>query len=139
MIFVDTSAWFAAFVPNDPNHLAAHTWLTQNSEQLLTTDYVLDELLTLLKMRREFSRAFHIGENLLDESISRLEWISTADVRAAWQVFSRFHDKKWSFTDCVSRVVMDRLGIQCAFAFDDHFRQFGTVNVVPVLELLKKG
>jgi predicted nucleic acid-binding protein len=45
-------------------------------------------------------------------------------------VFQRFHDKEWSFTDCTSRVVMQRLGIQRAFAFDDHFRQFGTVTVV---------
>lgn len=40
-------------------------------------------------------------------------------------------DKQWSFTDCTSRVVMERLGIQKVFAFDDHFRQFGTVTVVP--------
>ena len=27
MIFVDTSAWFAAFVPNDAHHAAARDWL----------------------------------------------------------------------------------------------------------------
>jgi hypothetical protein len=31
----------------------------------------------------------------------------------------------------IRRVVMERLGIQRAFAFDDHFRQFGNVSVVP--------
>ncbi len=49
----------------------------------------------------------------------------------AWEIFSRFRDNEWSFTDCVSRVVMGRLGISVAFAFDEHFRQFGTVSVVP--------
>lgn len=46
-------------------------------------------------------------------------------------MFSTYQDKGWSFTDCVSRVVMGRLGIDTALAFDEHFRQFGTVNVVP--------
>ena len=42
MIFVATGAWFAAFVPNDPDHRAANQWLTSNQEPLLTSDYVID-------------------------------------------------------------------------------------------------
>ena len=53
------------------------------------------------------------------------------DVREATAIFFRFDDKRWSFADCISRAVMQRLGIQHAFAFDEHFRQFGTVTVVP--------
>lgn len=49
MIFVDTSAWFAAIVPTDPNYPHAARWLAANSEPLLTTDYVIDETLTLLR------------------------------------------------------------------------------------------
>ena len=48
-----------------------------------------------------------------------------------WLAFSTFRDKDWSFTDCVSRVVMERLGITTEVAFDVHFRQFGNVAVVP--------
>jgi uncharacterized protein len=44
VIFVDTGAWFAAFVPNDADHVAADRWLSSNSEPLVTTDYILDEL-----------------------------------------------------------------------------------------------
>jgi hypothetical protein len=51
VIFVDTGAWFAAFVPKDADHSAARAWLAGNEAPLLTTDYVLDELLTLLRMR----------------------------------------------------------------------------------------
>lgn len=42
-----------------------------------------------------------------------------------------YGDKLWSFTDCVSLVVMRRLEVRQAFAFDEHFLQFGTVAVVP--------
>jgi predicted nucleic acid-binding protein len=52
-------------------------------------------------------------------------------VERAWVFFSTFQDKGWSFTVCVSRVVMERLSIATACAFDVHFRQFGTVAVVP--------
>jgi predicted nucleic acid-binding protein len=131
VIFVDIGAWFAAFVPNDPDHVAADAWLAQNTEPLVTTDYVVDELLTLLKIRREFQRALRLGTSLLAGTIAHLEWVTPGDVQAAWHVFRTYHDKASSFTDCVSRAVMQRLKIQTAFAFDDHFRQFGTVTVVP--------
>ena len=131
MIFVDTGAWFAAFVPNDPDHKAADKWLAVNTQPLVTTDYVVDELLTLLKVRGEFLRALKLGNSLLTESIAELHWVSPADALAAWDVYRRFADKGWSFTDCVSRVVMDHLAIDTAFAFDEHFRQFGTVTGEP--------
>lgn len=132
MIFVDTGAWFAAFVPNDADHATADAWLEANTEPLVTTDYIVDELLTLLKMRREYQRALDIGPRLLQSNIARLEWVQPADIQRAWTIFQQYQDKNWSFTDCVSRVVMERLAIQTAFAFDDHFRQFGTVTVVPL-------
>ncbi len=53
------------------------------------------------------------------------------DILTAWRVFRRFSDKEWSFTDCTSKVVMSKLGISQAFAFDHHFRQVEGVEVVP--------
>ena len=84
MIFVDTGAWFAAFVPNDADHAAADAWLEANTELLVTTDYIVDELLTLLKIRREYQRALDIGPRLLQGNIARLEWVQPADIQQAW-------------------------------------------------------
>jgi predicted nucleic acid-binding protein len=56
---------------------------------------------------------------------------SSVNIDHATDVILRYTDKGWSFTDCTSFVVMQRLGIRRAFSFDDHFRQFGTVTVVP--------
>jgi predicted nucleic acid-binding protein len=130
-VFVDTGAWFALFVPTDPDHPAARDWFARNSLPLITTDYVLDELLTLLKVRGEYERALHAGPLLLEGGVCTVEWVTPADVNAAWTVFSTHRDKGWSFTDCVSRVVMERLSLSTAASFDVHFRQFGTVAVVP--------
>lgn len=130
-LFVDTSAWFAVLVSSDPNHERAKSWLSANRRDLLVTDYIVDELLTALRSRHENRRALEIGARFFSGKTARTEWVTRSDVQAAWDVFREFQDKDWSFTDCVSQVVMLRLGIDQAFAFDDHFRQFGTVAVVP--------
>jgi predicted nucleic acid-binding protein len=48
VVFVDTGAWFAGFVPNDPDHAAASAWLEANRETLVTSDYIFDELMTVV-------------------------------------------------------------------------------------------
>lgn len=132
MIFVDTSAWFAAFVPSDPNHQEADAFLSSVAPiSLITTDYVLDETLTLFKARGEARRGRELGQRILDQEFCTLEWVEPDVVLRGWAVFDSFHDKDWSFTDCVSRAVIERLKIAEAFAFDQHFRQFGNVIVVP--------
>jgi len=131
MIFVDTGAWFASVVPWDANHAAAAAWLKGNQDTLITTDYVVDETLTLLRVRKEPERALALGAQLFSQELAQLHFLQEADLRRAWQLFQGFADKEWSFTDCTSKVFMDRLGIATAFAFDQHFRQFGTVHVVP--------
>jgi predicted nucleic acid-binding protein len=131
MIFVDTSAWFAAFVKDDVRHLPAKHWLESDHGPLVTTDYVIDELLTLMMARQNKRRAEIAGKVLLEGALAEIEWTTKADFQAAWDVFRVYSDKQWSFTDCVSRVVMQRLSVKTAFAFDDHFAQFGTVNIVP--------
>jgi len=131
MIFVDTGAWFASLIPTDPDHASASAWLAGNTSPLLTTDYVIDETLTLLKARGERTRALLLGASFFRSGVSEIHKITETDFALAWETFERFADKDWSFTDCTSKVVIERLGITQAFAFDHHFQQFGTVEVVP--------
>jgi predicted nucleic acid-binding protein len=49
--------------------------------------------------------------------------------RAALEFLRRRADKRFSLTDCVSFVVMDRLGIREALSFDAHFEQAGFVRL----------
>jgi uncharacterized protein len=132
VILVDTSALFAMWATDDSNHMTARTWYRENRRRpLFVSDYILDETLTLLRARGLASAAQDAGSALFTQAIARLEFLRATDVQSAWEVFSRFTDKAWSFTDCTSLVLMGRLGIHQAFAFDNHFRQFGTVTVVP--------
>jgi predicted nucleic acid-binding protein len=129
--FVDTGAWFASIVPSDSDHAAAVRWLSLNTEPLLTTDYVVDETLTLLQRRGETSRARSLGEQFFKGTLATIYYLTEADIAQAWETFRRFTDKGWSFTDCTSKIVIEKLNLKYAFAFDQHFRQFGIVNVVP--------
>lgn len=131
MIFTDSGAWFASVVPWDANHAAAVAWLKQNREPLLTTDYLIDETLTLLRVRMEKARAAALGEQLFGGRLAAIYFLTENDIRAAWDVFRDYADKEWSFTDCTSKVVMEGLRLTTAFSFDKHFRQFGTILVVP--------
>jgi predicted nucleic acid-binding protein len=132
VIFIDTSAWFAVFVPTDVNHrYASPLFDSIPAQNLVTTDYVLAETLTLFKVRGEGARALQLGRQILEGQVCRLAWIEKTDVYKAWTYFDTYRDKGWSFTDCVSRTVIERLNITHAFAFDQHFREFGNVTVVP--------
>jgi predicted nucleic acid-binding protein len=131
MIFVDTGAWYASLVPTDPDHATAVQWLANNHFPLLTTDYVIDETLTLLRARGERKRALMLGTKFFHHGLAEIHKITSVDLTLAWETFEQFDDKNWSFTDCTSKVVMEQLGIKVAFAFDHHFQQFGIIQVVP--------
>jgi hypothetical protein len=71
-----------------------------------------------------------LGGRLLSKRFARLVWVTPEDVQKAWVLF-QYRDKAWSFVDCVSFVLAQRLDIRDACAFDEHFRQFGTLTVHP--------
>ena len=111
--------------------MAASAWFGRNQRPLVTTDYVVAETLTLLRARGEGARAIVLGERLFADGLTTLHYLTPHAIAAAWQVFRKFRDKHWSFTDCTSKVIIEQLGCSRAVAFDEHFRQFGSVVVEP--------
>ena len=51
--------------------------------------------------------------------------VDREDERAAPELLAQYDDKFFSFTDGVSFVVMERLGITRAFSYDSDFDQYG--------------
>lgn len=131
MIFVDSGAWFALSVMNDINHDQAVSWMANNREPLITTDYVIDETLTLLRARRQPANALSMGRQFFNGSLTTIHYLTPQEIRLTWQIFHSFSDKAWSFTDCSSKLLIEQLDLAHAFAFDQHFQQFGSVTVVP--------
>jgi uncharacterized protein len=55
--------------------------------------------------------------------------VRATDEASAKQILFRYDDKDFSFTDAISFVVMERLGIRTAFTFDRHFAQYGFTSL----------
>jgi predicted nucleic acid-binding protein len=135
-VFVDTGAWDALEDRSDRNHSAAvryRTTLRQERMPLYVTNFVLDESYTLLLQNVGYTRTVAFKstiDRMQTGGILTIIHVSEEVEKAAWEVFVRFNqDKTWSFTDCTTKVVMDSLGIQDVFAFDQHFEQMGFVRL----------
>ena len=130
-IFVDTSAWDAIADRDDPHHDIAIAFKDEITTdcRLLVTNYILDELYTLLLMNLGYDGAVRFKQQLdllMKAGIVEILWVSEEVAIEAWEVFERFNkDKRWSFTDCVSYSVMKKKGISEAFVFDQDFAQMG--------------
>jgi uncharacterized protein len=131
MIFMDAGVLYSLAVPDEAHHQNVQRWYDETTESLVTTDYCVDELLTLLMARKRSTLAISTGWKIFNEEICRLHFLTPEQIRRAWAVFQAKHTLGWSFTDCTSKVLIDELGIQTAASLDQHFRQFGNVQIVP--------
>ena len=129
-VFVDTGAWYALTDGKDPDHEAVVAALRINRDRLLTSNYVVDETLTLVRFRLGWKVAHRLGEQLRTGALARVERISLADEEAAWTIFSTYADKAFSFTDCTSFALCQRLKLPLCLAIDSDFRSFG-LNCIP--------
>jgi len=134
MIFVDTSAFLAIENRKDAYHRRALIYregLLKSGRSLITTDYVLDESYTIIRLRAGHAVAVQFGEDIRASRIIQIVYMTSELLEEAWRIFKSFADKEFSFTDCTSFALMEHLHIDTAFTFDDHFTQYGKFIVRP--------
>jgi uncharacterized protein len=132
-LFVDTAGWMACADASDPAHAgcrAARDKALRAGQLLLTTDYVVDETLTLLRVRLSLAAAEAWWRQVDGSARVRWERVDTARFERAVELFFQFRDKGFSFTDCTSFAVMRELRLAKALTTDRHFRQMG-FDLVP--------
>ena len=126
---MDTGAWYAVEVEDDVNHRAGKRFLSALSTGRygtpVTTDYVLDETMTLLRSRRGLSAALAFADKVRTSGSVRVFWVDEPLFDKALGFFHKSDGSSWSFTDCTSFALMNELSIADAFAFDGHFREAG--------------
>jgi uncharacterized protein len=131
-LFVDTAGWMACINAADPAHrqaVAARDGWLEAGGLLVTTDYVADETLTLLRLRHGLHTAEAWWRQVDDSTHLRWEFISLTRADKARGLFFRYTDKEFSFTDCTSFVVMRELKLHEALTTDHHFTQAGFVTL----------
>jgi predicted nucleic acid-binding protein len=133
-VLADTGAIYAFVVRNDKNHAAARRfvkrWLARPGSFILS-DAVFAETMTLLKARVSGSIAVRVGREL--RSNVACTWVALGPDGEAetWNVFQRYEDEEWSFTDCTLLVLARRLGVRAVFSFDKHLAQMPEITRVP--------
>jgi predicted nucleic acid-binding protein len=133
-IFVDTGAWYALVDSDDSDHRAAAAFLAANTIPLITTNFVFSETVTLIRYRLGHEAARSFGQKLKESSFVRVVGVSPADEDRAWEIFTKYGDQDFSFVDCTSFAVMERMKLSTAFAFDRHFSVM-KFTVVPGKEI----
>lgn len=131
-IFIDTSAFLALEDKSDKWHLAALKFqsdiLLKEDFEIITTSYILDETLTLIRLRLGIKQSIQFLRRIRSSKIVKIVHVSKEIEEKASKLFEKYDDKDFSFTDCVSFVVMKDMGLTEAFAFDHHFEQIGFVR-----------
>ena len=126
--FIDTSGFYSLVVRRDRMHARAAEFMANAAGvrgRFVTTDYVIDETVTLLKARGHGDLIGPVFEVIDSSAAMRVEWTTSERFNEARTFCLRHSDKDWSFTDCVSFVVMTSLGLVKALTSDGHFRQAG--------------
>lgn len=127
-VFVDTGGWVACADRADPTHsacAAARDSTLEAGRILITTDFVIDETLTLIRFRLGLAAADTWWQQIDGSSRVRWERIENDRFERARNVFFQYRDKDLSFTDCTSIAVMRELKLKTVITTDGHFRQVG--------------
>ena len=126
-IFVDTGYFIAILNRKDINHNTAKDELEiLNQSKIVVSDFIIFETITFLNS----SLKNHELAMLFLDFIESIENINIIEVdkrikNKSMELFKKYIDKDFSFTDCTSFVIMEEYNINEAFSFDIHFKQMG--------------
>ena len=127
-VFIDTSFFKALVDPQDQFYNQAVAIIKKLKEEdilLITSNYILDESFTLLRVKRNLELAILLRE-FISKSVAaiKIARVTVADEARAWKWFL-LDWSDLSFTDCVSFALMERLKLQRVATFDKDFQRAG--------------
>ena len=134
-LFVDTSGWAYYLDRSDPLHTKVVTIVrnyTLQRRNLVTTNYIITELVALLSSR------FHLPRREVSKAINALKSDAAVEIvhidasmdNVAWQLLEKRFDKEWSLVDASSFVLMEQFGMTEALTTDHHFTQAGFIKLL---------
>ena len=127
-VFVDTSAILALLNIEDINHAKALiTWrsLIDDEVPMISTIFVLSESFALVQSRLGIEAVRSLHEVIRPYLF--MEWGDERLYLEAASAVLTTNRRSLSLVDCSSFMIMRRLSISTAFAFDNHFTEQGFV------------
>lgn len=130
LLFVDTSARYALLDRKDRNHAGAVRFLQDSHDPLVTSTYVLDETVTLVKRHLGHTMAARFGHQLWPR---RLHGSCACHPRTRWWLGRYSPDilTRGTATPTAHPSPWQRLRLEAAFAYDAHFEQYGQLTRLP--------
>jgi predicted nucleic acid-binding protein len=125
--FIDTGAFLAIADKSDTFHelsATAYQKLVEQKTILYTSNYIIDETITLIRARVNHNAAVAFIKGLDDSDITILH-ITEKDECSAKEIFIKYKDKAFSYTDCTSFTLIDKYSIDATLSLDEHFSQYG--------------
>ena len=127
-VFVDSGAWIALALSRDPLHVQAREqWdlLQGAGARLHTSIPVVVETFTFLDRNAGRDVALMWKEFVHRPGTVTILPCELRDLKLAWGYFRRADLHRLSAVDATSFVVMKRMRIRLAYAFDHHFAAAG--------------
>jgi predicted nucleic acid-binding protein len=133
-VFVDTSGWAYLLDRSSELHQsvsAIYKQILSQQRSLITSNYIIAELVALLTSRSRISRQQIIKYIDTLKLAPQVEILNIGpDLDAdSWAFLKTYADKKWSLVDASSFVIMKQHGMTEAITTDHHFTQAGFIQL----------
>ena len=134
-VFIDTSGWACLLVSRSTMHrqaLITYDQIRKQKRHLVTTNYVINELVALLASPLRVPRLTLIEyiEAIKSTPLLTIIYIDASLDGMALHLLKDRPDKDWSLTDAASFVIMKQMHIQDALTTDHHFEQAGYIRLL---------
>jgi predicted nucleic acid-binding protein len=131
LIFIDTTVWVSAIDSADKLHddgkSVVQSLARRDLPHAVTTDFVLDETLTLLKRRGARPRkVVELVKDIMESEFVTTVFVEQEAFAEALSSFAKY--EQLSFTDAVTLEVMKRYRIKEIFSHDSDFDLNGIVR-----------
>lgn len=124
MIFIDSDTFIGISNPSDALHDRAVKLLKDQTDDLVTSWEVIDEVSTRLSYYYSKSQAVDFLKSLSNHNI-RIEFLDNEISEVAKQIFLDQKSKNVSMTDCANMAIARKLKINTFFSFDEHYVKNG--------------
>jgi predicted nucleic acid-binding protein len=129
-VFADAFFYIAVLNRHDSAHGSAMRFIAAEAVEVVTTHAVLLEVANAMSAPARREACGRFLEDLADGSDTIIRPSDDALWRRALALYRTRLDKEWSFTDCISFVVMGDEGLTEALTGDRHFEQAGFVALL---------
>ncbi len=132
-VFLDAAYLIALAQPGDEFHARAlelAVAVETRRVRVVTNRAVLLEVGGALAKRRYRAAAMRLLTPLENAPTVTITPLTEDLARLGWAMFRQRPDKEWSWTDCISFVVMEERRLRQALTTDEHFQQAGFVALL---------